>query len=218
MSARPYERKHDPQDLQRLEHATKLFLYHADQRMKAFQFFTVFVGLLSVGFATAMKQHLPGFAAAIGMLGFAASCGFIILDFRNVELMSAALDEVERYEYAIGMRISATGRKAKSPGSSSESRNSNSDSRTTGTAAASNGKLSFLVTHAFVFRAMEGIVGALSLAGAIWGFDGLDGPGWLVYVSLAVGLATAILLAGHSAHKEKLTDERFTNALHQFVF
>ncbi len=62
----------------RLTYAWNWFSYHAGQRLSAFNFFLVIVGVLTVGFGQAISDRWIGPGAAIGGLGAAVSVGFIL--------------------------------------------------------------------------------------------------------------------------------------------
>jgi hypothetical protein len=71
------------------------YKYHADQRLRSFNFFVVFVGGLFVllGSADVNNHHLIArVAAALGVL---LSIGFFMLDVRNAQLVDIAGDAIK---------------------------------------------------------------------------------------------------------------------------
>lgn len=83
----------------RFEYAWNWFQYHASQRLTAFNFFLILVGLISVSYVQAVEHGWIGVGVAIGVLGALVSFGFWALDIRNEELIACgwnALLEIEK--------------------------------------------------------------------------------------------------------------------------
>jgi hypothetical protein len=81
-----------------LDYSWKWFSYHADQRLKAFNYYLVIVGVLVVGYLKCLELGLRWPAAVIAGFGAIVSLAFWILDIRNTELVNygrAALEELE---------------------------------------------------------------------------------------------------------------------------
>lgn len=109
----------DPHKLHemRMRYAWDWFQYHADQRLKAFNFFLVIAGILVAAYGTAMKEALTPikageiivvnphaesyerFAAAVATCGMVIAIAFLCIEVRNVELVDCGrkwLDSLEQ--------------------------------------------------------------------------------------------------------------------------
>lgn len=80
------------------EYAWNWFEYHASQRLTAFRFFLVFLGALVVGFSTGLKDGNVFFASLIGWFGAFISLAFLILEFRNEQLVNVGRDALIHLE------------------------------------------------------------------------------------------------------------------------
>jgi hypothetical protein len=89
------------------EYAWGWFQYHAGQRLTAFNFFLVLVGLLFVTYAQAVHHGWPGVGFAIGMLGALVAIGFWALDIRNEELIAGGWTALCELEKDAGVSIAA---------------------------------------------------------------------------------------------------------------
>lgn len=103
----------------RMNYAWDWFQYHADQRLKAFNFFLVIVGVLVVGYATAMKESLTAvdaakaasasayahFALGIALCGVVISIAFLVIEVRNTELVACGRRWLDRLEGTLGMTL-----------------------------------------------------------------------------------------------------------------
>jgi hypothetical protein len=81
-----------------LDYAWNWFQDSASQRLTAFNFFLVTVGLLAVAYAQGADHRWQLFGMAVGILGAIVSTGFLILDIRNEVLVNkgrAALTTLE---------------------------------------------------------------------------------------------------------------------------
>jgi hypothetical protein len=71
-----------------LDYAWNWFQDCASQRLTAFNFFLVTVGLLAVAYAQGADHHWELFGVTVGILGAIVSTGFLILDIRNEVLVN----------------------------------------------------------------------------------------------------------------------------------
>jgi hypothetical protein len=81
------------------KYAWDWFAYHADQRLKAFNFFLILVTALAIAYAQAAQNHLRVLGFVVGLLGSVVAIGFWIIDIRNEELVNCgrwALDNLEQ--------------------------------------------------------------------------------------------------------------------------
>ncbi|MEA2355979.1 MAG: hypothetical protein QOD61_2108 [Solirubrobacteraceae bacterium] len=165
----------EPEKEQRLEteltYAWNWFQYHAGQRLTAFNFFLVIVGVVAVAFTKALEQGWTVLGAVVAGLGALISIGFLFLDVRNEELVNcgrAALAELER-----GLRVHPSGDagdrthlKRGAPG-------------TLRGRVTRSGRWAGWIAHRRWLRLIEGTVAIAFVFGAIWaatGFAGLEGP------------------------------------------
>jgi Mn2+/Fe2+ NRAMP family transporter len=70
------------------EYAWKWFEYHAGQRLTAFRFFLVFLGVLIVGFNAGLKDGHIVFAQVVACFGAFISIAFLMLEIRNEQLVN----------------------------------------------------------------------------------------------------------------------------------
>lgn len=90
-----------------LEYALGWFTYHASQRLAAFNFFLIVVGVVVVGYAQALVYHLWYISLALSLYGGLISFAFWCLEIRNKELVNigrAALDRIEAEELEVSLR------------------------------------------------------------------------------------------------------------------
>jgi hypothetical protein len=113
----------DGQIAEKMKYAWGWFQYHADQRLKAFNYYLVIIGILAIAYSTALKEGLPvkdskhdnvaskqastssesrrawfPIAIMIGFSGCVISGAFLMIEIRNRELVDSggrALDELE---------------------------------------------------------------------------------------------------------------------------
>jgi hypothetical protein len=88
------------------DYAWGWFQHHASQRLTAFNFFLVIVGLLLVGYAQAIDHTWTAFGVGIGILGALVAAGFLALDVRNFELVIRGRDALEELELGMTIRLS----------------------------------------------------------------------------------------------------------------
>jgi hypothetical protein len=91
----------------RMNYAWEWFKYHADQRLKAFNYYLIIVGILALAYSTALKEGLNSqtaqhswrdFAVVIAICGCIISIAFLMIEIRNRELVDSGgrwLDELE---------------------------------------------------------------------------------------------------------------------------
>src|SRR3989442_13738373 len=97
----------DPPDRLRdaLDYSWKWFAYHADQRLKAFNFYLIIVGVLVVGYFKCLEQGWRAIGAVIAAFGAAISLAFWLLDIRNTELVNCGREELKRLEPSFDVHI-----------------------------------------------------------------------------------------------------------------
>jgi hypothetical protein len=78
------------------------YKYHADQRLRSFNFFIVFVGglVLLLG-SSSINSHLV-LARIASALGIVLSLGFFMLDVRNAQLVDITFKSIEAREGTLG--------------------------------------------------------------------------------------------------------------------
>jgi hypothetical protein len=84
-----------------LDYAWKWFQYHAGQRMLAFNFLLVLMGALSVGYFKAHESgsHVP--AAIVAFLGAGVTLAFLLLDWRNEDLVQLGRDALISLQFLV---------------------------------------------------------------------------------------------------------------------
>jgi hypothetical protein len=107
-------------DDKKLDYARDWFEYHAGQRLTAFNFFLILIGLVVVGFLKCielagksqptMEQAGMGkvwwtLAIVIGLFGIIISIAFWFLDIRNEELVNYGRNALELLEASNGISI-----------------------------------------------------------------------------------------------------------------
>lgn len=80
------------------EYAWNWFEYHAGQRLTAFRFFLIFLGVLVIGFSTGVKDGNLFFAQIVGWFGAFISLAFLILEIRNEQLVNVGRDALIHLE------------------------------------------------------------------------------------------------------------------------
>ena len=96
----------------RMKYAWDWFQYHADQRLKAFNFFLVILGLFVGVYGAAMKESIATsaspyatFAAVVALCGAIISIAFLLIEIRNTELVECGRRWLDILENGLGMRI-----------------------------------------------------------------------------------------------------------------
>ncbi|TGD70642.1 hypothetical protein E4634_20920 [Mangrovimicrobium sediminis] len=82
-----------------LDYAWNWFEYHATQRLVAFRYFLIFLGILSIALNNALQASNINFAQILCAVGAFISIAFLMLEVRNEELVNVgrdALIEIEK--------------------------------------------------------------------------------------------------------------------------
>lgn len=151
------------------DYAWGWFQYHASQRLTAFNFFLIIVGLLLVGFAQAIDHHWNAFGFGLGLLGALVATGFLALDVRNAELVIRGREALAKLELGMGSPLSDDDLK----------RETLAKAIGLGGLGRQVAKLPWLFRHQFWLRFIIAMVGAGFIAGAAWaycGYAGTDQP------------------------------------------
>jgi len=83
----------------KMKYAWDWFQYHADQRLKSFNYFVVVLALLVAGYGAALKEGVSNpdkvapysrFAVAIAVFGIMISLAFLVIEVRNYELVECS--------------------------------------------------------------------------------------------------------------------------------
>lgn len=75
----------------------KYFEFHADQRLRAFYFFLIIIGALSVAYYTCLRDcYLRDFAPNMCLLSMFTALGFFFLEIRNVQLVNTGREALKR--------------------------------------------------------------------------------------------------------------------------
>ena len=82
----------------RLQYGVEFFKFHADQRMKMFQFFLVFVGLFAGAYATLLTKGYDFDSSLLGLIAAILTLFFLFLEHRNEELVHIAEDVLASLE------------------------------------------------------------------------------------------------------------------------
>jgi len=88
-----------------LDYAWNWFQDSASQRLTAFNFFLVTVGLLAVAYAQGADHHWKLFGLVVGALGAIVSTGFLILDIRNEVLVNKGRTALAALESKMGIKL-----------------------------------------------------------------------------------------------------------------
>lgn len=158
------------------DYAWGWFQYHASQRLTAFNFFLIIIGLLLVGYAQAIGHDWSGFGFGLGLLGALVAAGFLALDVRNEELVARGLRALEVLEEEMRVELSDCDLERKTL---SQAFGKGKFGRWFGRRVdGSVGKdRSWLFRHRFWLRCIIAAVGAGFVFGAAWagcGYPGAD--------------------------------------------
>jgi hypothetical protein len=102
----------------KMKYAWNWFQYHADQRLKGFNFFVVALGILLAAYGAAIKESVTeritdastagsyqALAVGIGFCGAIISIAFLLIEVRNRELVECALKWLESLEDELRMSL-----------------------------------------------------------------------------------------------------------------
>jgi hypothetical protein len=98
----------------KMKYAWDWFQFHADQRLKGFNYFVVVVGILIAAYGAAMKEGLtaasPGrsydfFAGVVAVCGVVVSIAFLYIEVRNTELVECGRRWLDSLEQGLAMSI-----------------------------------------------------------------------------------------------------------------
>jgi len=81
-----------------LDYAWGWFEYHAGQRLVAFRFFLVFLGILVVGFSKGIEDDNLLFARIVAAFGAFVSLAFLVLEVRNEQLVEVGRKALRHLE------------------------------------------------------------------------------------------------------------------------
>jgi hypothetical protein len=90
----------------KLNYAWQWFSYHAGQRLQAFHFFLIIVGVIAVAYAQAIDHHWEVVGIALGVFGIFVGLAFWALDVRNQELVNYGLNALEPLESELTISVS----------------------------------------------------------------------------------------------------------------
>jgi len=80
------------------DYAWEWFKYHAEQRLTAFRFFTIFLGLLILALIECLKDGYYSFLWIIALISAFISVVFLMLDFRNQQLVELGKNALLKLE------------------------------------------------------------------------------------------------------------------------
>ena len=86
-----------------LTYAWAWFSYHANQRLTAFHYFLIIVGILATGYATSLEKDLYLMQVILGLVGIIISLAFLALDVRNTRLVDDGREALWDLEGALRM-------------------------------------------------------------------------------------------------------------------
>ena len=89
-----------PKEVQ--EYAWNWFEYHAGQRLTAFRYYLMFVGILAVAFNNGLESANYLFASTVAGLGAFVSMAFLALEVRNEALVNVGRDALMEIEKSPG--------------------------------------------------------------------------------------------------------------------
>ena len=81
-----------------LDYAWKWFQYHAGQRMLAFNFLLILMGALSIGYYKAFDSGSHWHAAIVAAFGVVVTFAFLVLEWRNEELVNIGRNALRSIE------------------------------------------------------------------------------------------------------------------------
>jgi hypothetical protein len=129
-----------PEDLlkTRLDYAWGWWQFHGKQRTDMFNYYLIITGILANAYVGVWKDSRLGLGTGVALLGILASIGFLLLDIRNRQQLDAANEALKTIQNdGLGVTLANIGPPAVHPS-----------------------WIGPLVTHRFVFRAIELLVAA----------------------------------------------------------
>jgi len=91
-----------------MKYAWDWFHYHADQRLKSFNYFVLAVGILVVAYGAAMKQTAKSdtwFMFGVALCGVVISITFLLIEVRNAELVDYGRNWLDCLEGGLDMTL-----------------------------------------------------------------------------------------------------------------
>jgi len=86
------------------DYAWNWFVYHAGQRIVAFQIFLIFFGALAVGLSYSLEHHNFSLIRAISLAAAFISFAFLILEYRNEKLVQIGRNALKKVEASEGFK------------------------------------------------------------------------------------------------------------------
>ena len=80
------------------EYAWNWFEYHAGQRLTAFRYYLVFLGIFAVALNNGLESDNYSFVSAVAALGAFVSVAFLVLEFRNEKLVDVGREALRTIE------------------------------------------------------------------------------------------------------------------------
>jgi hypothetical protein len=80
------------------DYAWEWFKYHAEQRLTAFRFFTIFLGLLILALIECLKDGYQSFLWSIALMSAFISAVFFMIDLRNQQLVELGKTALLKFE------------------------------------------------------------------------------------------------------------------------
>ncbi|MDI5891816.1 hypothetical protein [Halomonas rhizosphaerae] len=97
-------------DQEKLSYAWNWFEYHAAQRLLAFRYFLVFIGILLVAYNSGLDSKNLMFASATAYIGSFVSLAFLVLEFRNEELVNIGREALKEIEHSDSVGLDTSSR------------------------------------------------------------------------------------------------------------
>jgi len=148
-----------------LNYAWSWFQYHAQQRLTAFNFLLIVVGVVAVAYSQAVEKGWDGVGVAVGALGALIATGFLMLDVRNEELVDCGRAALERLELQLGV----------CPSHEAGQRVQLAQTGWIGTFAVASVRRTGWISHSRWLRIIEGAVALAFVVAAAWAATGFAG-------------------------------------------
>jgi len=91
----------------RLRFASEWFYFHAEQRLRSYNFFLITFAGLAAAAGQVSPHHLRAFGVALGGIGTVAACSFFALELRNHALVDSGRTQLLIIEQDLGLAIVA---------------------------------------------------------------------------------------------------------------